>query len=143
METITLKEWAALLPNETILQVDEIYVQFTTTLVVANITNSFANGMSINEAIAYSAKPILYDLSWLTKPITHNGGKITPIELFNGWSSIRSELYFITRNENNYDRAIMLPYWVVEKLLELHFDVFNLIPRNLAVPITETFNPYK
>lgn len=39
--------------------------------------------------------------------------------------------------------AKQAPYVIFEYFLVNHYDVFGLIDRNLAIPITQTFNPYE
>ncbi len=65
--------------------------------------------------------PILHKLSDLTKVIEHNGEKFVPRNKFYG-----NPLDYKIR-ENSYD--------VVQKLIEWHFDVYNLIDKNLAIDI--------
>lgn len=76
-------------------------------------------------------KPILRDLSDLTKEITHNGDEFVPDELlFNlglndmnpGWEGlIKDEVYMNT-----------LQWGIIQKLFEWHFNVFNL-PEELYI----------
>lgn len=35
------------------------------------------------------------------------------------------------------------PYWIVKKLIELKFDIHNLIQQGKALAVTNEFNPYK
>lgn len=63
---------------------------------------------------------ILHPLD-LTKEIEHNGEKFVPRDKFYG-----NPLDFKIR-ENSYD--------VVQKLLEWHFDIYNLIEKDLAIDI--------
>ena len=106
-------------------------------------------------------KPILHPLSDLTKEIEHNGEKLVPaIELaklsveLGFYKDVSPSMGFdysivnkpfgkmlkISKNGqwvlivsfNNVDR---LKHSFYEKLLEWHFDVFNLIPNNLAIDI--------
>jgi hypothetical protein len=69
------------------------------------------------------AKPILRPLSDLTKEIEVNGKKFIPIEELDMDISFTSDLLFL------------VTYGDVEKLLEWHFDVFELIQKGLAVDI--------
>ena len=118
---------------------------------------------------ARDLKPILYPLDYLTKPITHNGETFVPIIKLvdpnnnnNDWSKMEVKVYNpfpnikmhrnyykVTHNELgellviNPKNILVLPYNIIQNLLEWRFDVFNLINRGLAIPITETFNPYK
>lgn len=107
-----------------------------------------------------SSKPILRPLSDLTKEIEHNGVKFVPIvELLKikhkKWydenvGSSYSDIEF--ESVPNYAKACfsfqalnsievwyksleLEPYWIIQKLLSWHIDVFNLIPQNLAIDI--------
>lgn len=75
-------------------------------------------------------KPILRPLSDLTKEIEINGRKFTPnlnpmFKIFIQWELDQ----FQAEPRNN---CTLSQY---EKLLEWHFDVFGLLPKNLAVDI--------
>ncbi len=96
---------------------------------------------SVSESVQYAAmlseiKPILRPLSDLTKEIEINGEKILPlVELHriknNGdWIGVQNRNKSIEEN----------PYWVIQKLLEWHFDIFELIPNNLAIDINTITN---
>lgn len=73
-------------------------------------------------------KLILYPLDWLTKPIEHNGEKFVPIDVF----------YKNNPNEERVGAIITqqgigeLKYKYFQKLLEWHFNVFNL-PKHLYI----------
>lgn len=82
-------------------------------------------------------KPILRPLSDLTKEIKHNDKKFVPIDKLDGKSSgvlggnnlremINKDTY------KSYD-FYSLKYATIKKLFEWHFDVFGLIPNNLAI----------
>lgn len=83
--------------------------------------------------IQQKCKPILRPLSDLTKEI-QSGGKIWyPTDHWDDHSDglkLNSEL--INMAEHNYC-DFHLPYFVMEKLFEWHFDVFGLIPKGLAI----------
>lgn len=73
----------------------------------------------------YDMKPILRDLSDLTKEIEHNGERFVPVEELN---SIYS---FDCSNEEMATHILKLeidsmPYWLFEKLISWHFNVFSL-----------------
>lgn len=67
-------------------------------------------------------KPILRPLSDLTKEIDVNGEKFIPIDYFVGDDSDLVYSACLIHNDFSY-----LPYNLVEKLFEWHFDVFGLI----------------
>jgi hypothetical protein len=106
-------------------------------------------------------KPILRPLSDLTKEIEHNGERFVPIielnrmrgvtvepsdykELFDDreaygckWGFTYS-FYFDKQTMSFYDNQVagVSPQWdMFQKLIEWHFDVFNLIDQGLAVDI--------
>lgn len=82
-------------------------------------------------------KPILRNLSDLTKEIEHNGEKFVPIEVLleNVHSDFKESLKHDIGNWRlKWDT---LPYWVIQKLFEWHFDCFNLINNNLAIDINK------
>jgi len=72
--------------------------------------------------------PILRPLSDITKEIEHNGERFVPYEKLGK----RPNLLDYKIEEIDFKR---LPYELIEKLLEWHFDIFNLIPNNLAIDI--------
>lgn len=112
---LEVKHLAAYLPYRIKLRVDHIYEGFTAELVVKNLTNSFKNGFTIPAAIEYGAKPVLRKIEDLNN---------------NDFSDILGHFtqdYVFILDETNY--------WFVQKMIELHFDVFGLIPKGLAVDI--------
>lgn len=88
---------------------------------------------SMDQIIPYK-RPI----SDLTKEIEVDGEKFVPITIVN--------LMYEVENRNNFPLSMyidaswvysvkMLPCDLVEKLLEWHFDIYNLIPNGLAIDI--------
>jgi len=82
-----------------------------------------------------AVKPILRPLSALTaeelKEINHcRHDEFHIAHMYGG------EVVFDCENGDAYG-ATELPYDVVEKLLEWHYDIFNLIGRNLAIDATK------
>lgn len=76
-------------------------------------------------------KPILRPLSDLTKEIEHNGEKFVPIE-YNAFKGSKvSIIDFISK----YRHYKSMKYGIIERLFEWHFDVFELIEKDLAVNI--------
>jgi hypothetical protein len=67
----------------------------------------------------------LWDLSYLTKEIEHEGKMITPIvEIMNGGDDIFEDMLIrLAAGLSNPDR---LPYRIFIKLLSYHFNVFQL-----------------
>lgn len=102
-------------------------------------------------------KPILHPLSDLTKEITVGGETFVPIEellKLNYPKSVKTGRYSeIEIDTNGYPMAYYkynstkyitirtfsvpdkLEYWIVQKLLEWHFDVFGLIESGLTIDI--------
>jgi hypothetical protein len=73
-------------------------------------------------------KPILRPLSDLTKVIQHNGDEFIPYIEYNYISDFLEEL-------STLDHTYMghVQYKVINVLFELHFDVFGLIEKELAI----------
>jgi len=87
-----------------------------------------------------SIKPILRPLSDLTKEIEVNGEKFVPyqkIESLFDIEDLDKHLNYLVRREDDGNVFISLSkqYEIIKKLLEWHFDIFNLIPQNLAIDI--------
>lgn len=82
-------------------------------------------------------KPIFRPLSDLTKEIEVNGEKFVPVDYWD--DELRGNDYFHeleNMTEHDYFDGY-LPYHVIEKLFEWHFDVFGLIKQDLAININE------
>jgi len=73
----------------------------------------------------YNFKPILRPLSDLTKEIEHNGVKFVTKDF----------IHYTYPSEMIGLNPATWSYRVLIKLFELHFDIFNLIPQNLAIDI--------
>ena len=134
MKEITLKEWSAYLPYGLKLWYEDnkdIYP-----LVVSNNTVSIRGGFNINDVKSYNLKPILYDLSWLTREITHEGETFIPLYKL---QKIDKAFVLTFIETFGYEE---LKVEVFELLLEWRFNVFSL-PNELIVRVTEDFNPYK
>ena len=100
-------------------------------------------------------KPILRPLSDLTKEIEHKGEKYVPLDILAGnLPYITSDSWFYNKGINiiiffeqniqilevSLDDYDLMPYWIVKKLFEWHFDLQGLIPEGLAIDIN-TINP--
>ena len=81
-------------------------------------------------------KPILYDLSWLTREITHEGETFIPLYKL---QKIDKAFVLTFIETFGYEE---LKVEVFELLLEWRFNVFSL-PDELIVRVSEDFNPYK
>ena len=73
-------------------------------------------------------KPLLYPLSMLTQEIEHNGEKVFFVKKYT--EDIQKELIACQTDNTFYE---MLPFFVIEEMLEHHFDIFGLIERGLAI----------
>ena len=94
----------------------------------------------------YSYTPILRPLSDLTKEIEHNVEKLVPIvELAKMRSSIVENVIPMAFEAIKRDiKSKRLPFDMVLKLIEWHFDIANLIESGEAIDInTLETNPYK
>jgi len=123
MESITLKEIAGYLPFYLdILPIKRPYMY-------GHYEEKKMTIWVLNRFNLEDIKPLLYPLSMLTQPINHNGKEIIPIEEID--SLAESVSYY---SIDFYIRSTkFLPFWVIEKLYEWHFDVHGLIPRGLAI----------
>ena len=144
---ITLKEWSAYLPYGLKVKLEsELYPTPT----IIGITNDYLylnyHGYRLSK-LTKDCKPILRDLSDLTKEIEHDGLKIQPLRL------LAVDLFHrdpVKESIAGLEKWIMyiikipteLPYCTFQQLLKLKFNVFQL-PDELIVKVTEDFNPYK
>ena len=76
-------------------------------------------------------KPIFYDLSCLTKEIEHEGKKVMPYKLlfeqdlpWDAEDAILNEALSFINNEKRLEYSYPYEFW--QKLLSMHFNVFNL-----------------
>jgi hypothetical protein len=90
-------------------------------------------------------KPILRPLSDLTKEIEVNGKKFVPYDYFlndteNDW--FEGNIWMRYLFEGNIDKLEIgfIPYYVIQKLLQLHFDIFGLIEKGLAISYNDINN---
>lgn len=86
-------------------------------------------GFDIDDVFASEVKPILYDLSYLTKPIEHEGKKIIPMEeLAKEFDMNVIEYNMIMHNAGSktFDWILAASYPVIQKMLEYHLNVFQL-----------------
>ena len=137
MKEITLKEWSAYLPYGLICEVKDQGGIETDTLsgVYDNKELVFHNIVESHQGFE-SVKPILYDLSWLTREITHEGETFIPLYKL---QKIDKAFVLTFIETFGYEE---LKVEVFELLLEWRFNVFSL-PDELIVRVTEDFNPYK
>lgn len=148
MENLTIKELAAYLPHE--LKVQHItFIDFQENKVMVDVLECLSSDcatfrMSPDYFLDFEEneceiKPILFPLRSLTKEITINGETFVPIIKWEWFGDNFNVKYFDHTNfKPRYE-----PYYKSEQMLSSYFDIFNLIERGLAIPATETFNPYK
>ena len=82
--------------------------------------------------------PILYPISDIRKEIAHKGKKIIPVsEILKDQRSDNNveHLLRLILNCNTKEMCLILPFWVVQRLVEWHFDVAGLIEKREAVNI--------
>ena len=158
MKEITLKEWSAYLPYGLKLWYEDnkdIYP-----LVVSNNTVSIRGGFNINDVKSYNLKPILYDLSWLTRDEFREEiliyfkslGIDVEIVIYDSGNDVENDFTLLVNyrlmGETFTDALINkgsteeTPRRFFEWLCKNHFNVFNL-PDELIVRVSEDFNPYK
>ena len=85
-------------------------------------------------------KPILIPLSDLTKEIEVNGEKFVPMDkiklLCNDESfSVNQKAEVVMYLDGSWERPNNWTYELMVLLFQWHFDIFNLIPQNLAIDI--------
>jgi hypothetical protein len=120
------KHLAAYLPYE--LEVFNKFYSNIETLEAINTSGTLFTNNFFKEWLHISKyKPKLRPLSQLTQEIEHNGKKFVPID------------YFLDTDCDDILNAVQikdlrhLPYNLIEKLLEWHFDIYGLLENNLAI----------
>ena len=91
-------------------------------------------------SIVHQDKPILHPLLDLTKEIEVDGEKFVPIDrlrkelpVLNQWRFNNETLEFYSLNYGRFYGLAVMPFMVVQRLFEMHFDVFGLIGEGLAI----------
>ena len=87
-----------------------------------------------------SSKPKLRPLSDLTKEIEVNGEKFVPYDYFyndpeNDWFDGNVWMNYMFEGNLEKTEIAFIPFYVIQKLAEWHFDIFGLIEKGLAVDI--------
>jgi hypothetical protein len=117
---------------------------------------------NIEGVLEYQRKPLLRPLSGLTEVIEIEGKKFNPLsELFKIKYPIENSLLNFSKfeisqkpfsitafyeNANHFNLEINTldlrnePYWIIQKLIEWHFDVFDLIEKGLAMDLNTVNN---
>ena len=91
---------------------------------------------NIEYVVLNQFKPILRPLSDLTKEFeVAKRGNVTPCDFWLGHNEGTRINHFLrlTATRNYFDNQ--LPYMVMIKLFQWHFDVFGLIPEGLAIDV--------
>lgn len=119
------------------------YKGFTCPLVTHNYTNSFKNGLTLNQAIEYNMTPILYPLSALVQEIEVYGDKFVPKNVIEKdkrlssliWGRIVQHMYFgeVLKIEH-------LPYWIIQLLQSWFINYQGIEAVN---PFDLEVNPYR
>lgn len=81
-------------------------------------------------------KPILFPLDYLTKYREDLG--FMPIE----YEAFERSKEGIIEFQNKFIHYKGMKYVIIQKLQEWKFDIHGLIEKNLAIAVTEEFNPY-
>ncbi|MCE5225882.1 MAG: hypothetical protein LLG05_08465 [Porphyromonadaceae bacterium] len=102
----------------------------------------FGSSLSI-EGAENVDKIILHPLSDLTKEIEHKGERFIPKDRIGLVHDISGNHILNFRTGERID-ILSLPYFVVERLIEWHFDIADLISKGEAIDVnTLPENPYK
>jgi hypothetical protein len=89
-----------------------------------------------NSGNIFGIKPILRPLSDLTKKIEDNRNKFVPINYINQhYLKCTIDKDGIVNDGIDKYEILFLPYCLIKELLQLHFDVFGLIEKGLAIDI--------
>jgi len=82
-------------------------------------------------------KPLLRPLSDLTKEIEVNGEKFVPLDWFDKNYAPLSCSHEEMKEHFMKETLTVMPFVVIQKLIEWHFDVFGLIEKGLAINLNE------
>lgn len=131
-----LKDWCKYLPYEVMVQ-GKGYGDSLTTKTLKEYPSSYGTAwVSLEFAMSHKLKPILRPLSQLTEEIKVNGERFVAIDYL--WVNV------IGTDSDNFDKedfyemislgmVELLPYKVVEKLHEWHFDTGKYFEKGEAV----------
>ena len=140
MREITLKELAAYLPYNAKARIYGV----DNTSAILKLTTDFIYSWELHD---FKIKPILRPITDVENDIIHNGKTVNVLDIMNGfwgleWFGATEKFELHVYGRNIILSAEDLPYDLVQVLLSYHFDVFGLISDNLAIPVTNEFNPY-
>lgn len=89
----------------------------------------------------YNFKPILHQLSDLTKEIEHKGEMFVPIEYLSMYANEQTES---GKSGLEWGITSSFPFLDILKLIEWHFDICDLIEKGEAIDVNSlSENPYK
>ncbi len=137
MKQLTINEVTPYLPYELKVLTNSGIEKVLSTVGVSNVTLEYDFDIYSYDKF----KPILRNLSDLTKEIEHNRERFVPIErlkenLSRDWcDSFDEYLDFIHDACYSSNAILQGSYKIIQKLLEWHFDIFSLIENGLAVDI--------
>lgn len=135
MKKLELKHFAPYLPFS--LECKDLTDEMNFTLDPLNIDEVSNDAKYLNTIRLY-----LRPLSDLTKEIEVNGENFVPYDYFyddpeNDWFDGNVWLNYMFEGNSDKTDLNFIPYYIVQKLLEWHFDVFGLIDDGLAININD------
>jgi len=142
MERLTIKELAPYLPYGLKVAFIVRYEirRIATLSSLYDIENYYDIKLSIGHSDSehiWMFKPLLRPLSQLTEEIEHNGEKFVPKDKIPNYTKVdeNGTLYILVDGTQWQSNPLRWDYETVNWLISLHFDVFGLIDRGLALPI--------
>lgn len=141
---LTIKELAAYLPYEVLISFDKENHKLHW-----NVMKCSHLAFETENYKEYRFKPILYPLDYLQDFLSqiYNELKFGSIIIkkMDFATIVKYQLMGETFTDIVYSQGSFnnCPMYVFDKLVEMKLDVFNLIENNLAIAVTEDFNPYK
>jgi hypothetical protein len=134
---LTIKHLAAYLPYGLKYQSQHVEGSRIYTMEGINVNyNKIYSNNDYGWSYIKGIKPLLFSLSDLTKEITINGETFVPSRY---WDD-ENRIDMISHCSIDYEYCEYLECFILEKLLEWKFDIFNLIPQGLAININEINN---
>lgn len=119
------------------------FLGFIAPAVVYNFTNSFRNGVNLNEIIEYNLTPILYPLSCLSSEIVVYGEKFVPKNVIEKDKRLSSLIWGRIVQYMYFDEVLKiehLPYWIIQLLQSWFINYQGIEAVN---PFDLEINPYK
>jgi len=122
---ITLAQWCAYLPYGITVQIEGTSYKLVS-------DNSY--GASLNDVIRYNAKSLL-------RPMNDDVNVSAVMQRYRSAYGCKDLLWnsdsrvFTSHTEGSQYPISCAPYDVIQAFLAAHYDIFNLIPQGLALPI--------